>query len=176
MPKVKHIKKARRALPQHGIQVGDSYYQWSRMVGGRGVKFYSKEFPKRQQLTGSEFFRAVYDIEDRIQAVANSSMPEAATPYNLYDDVSSEIEEIISDIQALADEQNDKRDNMPQGLQDGQVGELLQNRYDSCTEWASEIEGIDLSNPEDEEMSPEDLEEHWQSTMGDLYDKMYQGE
>jgi hypothetical protein len=59
MPKVNHVKCARKDNPEHDIKAGESYYWWSMMQGSRGVKHYSKTYPKRSQLTNSDFFKPV---------------------------------------------------------------------------------------------------------------------
>lgn len=122
------------------VKKGQEYFTWT--LYGRAPQI-SIDYPKRQQLTGSDFLCQVYDLEDRISELECEDI----------DSLKSEIDEIISDINSLADEQDEKRNNMPESLQDAPTGELLQNRYDSLQEWASNLEGvsIDFDEPDKEE-------------------------
>lgn len=123
-----HTQVARKDYPEIGVKAGETYYKWGQriMMGGRwrGVTRKSKTYPKRQQLTQSEFLAAAWDLEDAIG--------EATEP--------GDLESIISDIESLGQEQEDKLQNMPEGLQAGPTGELLQERIDGCAEWASALE------------------------------------
>lgn len=126
MPKVYHVK-ARKDYPHFGIKKGDMHYNWVLKTGPRS----SREFrqiapPRRSQLTTSEFLSTVYDIEDRLAAVTDLS----------------DLDDIASDLRTLGDEQQEKYDNMPDGLQQGATGELLSSRASGCEEAADEIDTI----------------------------------
>ena len=127
MPRVTKVLSARKAKPQYQIAVGDTYYHWSMMMGGRGVKRYSKTYPKRSQLTNSDFLGQMYDIMDDQLTVENISSADDLTT-------------IAEDVKALGEEQTEKYDNMPDGLRDGPTGELLQERAQAMEEWAESIE------------------------------------
>lgn len=49
----------------------------------------------------------------------------------------------------IAQEQQDKFDNMPSQLQDGETGQLLQARADACNDWADAIEAVEIPEEED---------------------------
>ena len=133
MARAKFVKKARKARPEHGIEVGDSYYYWAFMQGGRGgPKHYSKTRPTRSQLTQSDFLSQIYEMEDRGFT--------AEDPDGLRD----ERDTLVSDLESLGDEQYDKFSNMPDVLQQGDTGQLLEQRQEACQNIASEFEGIDL--------------------------------
>jgi len=122
--KVHFVKSARKDNPV--AKAGESYYWWKPMVGGRGgAKRYSKTPPTRSQLTQSEFLSALYEIED-------GSMANAQEPGDFRD-----IAEALRD---LGQEQRDKYDNMPEGLQQGDTGQTLDERASNCESWADEIE------------------------------------
>ena len=125
MPKVTHVKSARRALPQYKIEVGDSYYHWGTKSGGRFVKRYSKTQPTRSQLTNSEFLGQLYEIYD-------TQIPACETP--------DDLREAAQAVRDLGEEQRGKYDNMPDGLQQGDTGQLLESRADGCDTAADEIE------------------------------------
>jgi hypothetical protein len=135
------VKKARKAVPEHGIAVGEPYYWWKFRHGG---KHYSKEPPKRSQLTQSEFYSRMYDLEDEVigNAEADDSLP------GVRDDVVSQLEE-------LRDECEEKRDNMPESLQDSDSGNMLQERYDGLDSAIQEFEALELDEPDEAEFEQE---------------------
>lgn len=134
MPKVHHVLKARKAVPSAGINVGDSYYWWKFRYGG---KRYSKTPPKQSQLTQSEFLAQVYDIEDEIAGLTADDSMQAA------------IEDIAQRLRDLAEECEQKRENMPEQLQESDTGTLLQERADACNETADSLDALDFEFEED---------------------------
>lgn len=162
MPKVTHVKKARRALPDHDIKVGDEYWWWSSKMGRYFVKHYSKTPPKPSQLTGSEFHRTLLEIEEDYQN---------QTEFQTADDLSSALQDIYDRVESLKNETQDKLDNMPEGLQQGPTGEMLQNRVDELDTWLSEIDPNDMPDREDFESDEDfkaELESKWQDVMGNM--------
>jgi len=135
MPRVTFVKKARNDYEQAGIKKGESYYWWKFRFG---PKHMSKTAPRRQQLTRSNFYISLYDLEDRINDLQAD------------DTLSGDVESIIEDIRALAEEQEENKSNMPEGLQEGDTGQLLDERKDGLEAWADELEGVDISVDEDE--------------------------
>ena len=133
MPRVHFVKNARKDYPEVGIQRGDSYYWWKFRFGG---KHKSKIRPKPSQLTQSDFLSRIYELQERFEGLS---------PTMSIEDIESEVDTIIDELRELADEQSDKQSNMPDSLQYSTVGELLENRADSCNEMADELEAIDLS-------------------------------
>lgn len=141
MPKVRH-RKAAKDYPEIGVKKGEMYYTWKLRTGPRSSrKFRSKTPPKPQQLTTSEFAIAVSDIEDAIRDASDHS----------------DLEQCAQDIEDLGQEQSDKLDNMPEGLQQGDTGQLLQERADECETWAQTVRDAaselsdKLSNIDDDE-------------------------
>jgi hypothetical protein len=136
MTRANFVKAARKDYPNAGIKKGESYYWWSFRFGGKHM---SKVPPKPSQLTQSDFLSHLYDIQERIEALDA-------------DDISalqSTVGEIADELRALGDECNDKRDNMPEGLQDGDVGQLLEARAEMCEQAASDLEDVDFEVDED---------------------------
>jgi hypothetical protein len=136
MPRVNHVKKAARDHPEAGILKGESYYWWKFRHGG---KHKSKVYPRPSQLTQSDFLSTQLSIEERI----NDLQPETR------EDLKSEVEDIIAEIRQLGEEQSDKQGNMPDSLQYSPTGELLEGRYNSCEEWADELEAVDLDTDDE---------------------------
>ena len=138
MTRAHFVKSARQDNPV--VQKGESYWWWKFPYRG---KQYSKERPTRSQLTQSEFFGRVYDIEDD-----DLGGIEVTT----FEELLSTVEGIASGIRELGEEQEEKRQNMPDSLQDAPSGEILQNRYSSCGEWADNLENLDFEEPDRDDL------------------------
>lgn len=137
MAKLNHVKSARKDYPKHGIKKGDSYFWWKFK---NGLKNYSKNRPSRSMLTQSEFWGRIYDIQDS-----------ASGQYPGMDDIESDAQQIADDLRELASECESKFDNLPEGLQGSQTGDLLTERKEACEQAADAIESIDFSFDEDDD-------------------------
>lgn len=143
MAKVHFVKSARKDNPV--AKKGESYYWWKPMVGGRGgAKRFSKEYPSRSQTTQSEFLSSLYGIED-------GSMKDAQTP--------EDFKAVAEELRELGQEQQDKYDNMPEGLQQGDTGQVLEERAQNCESWADEID----QRADELETALEGFDERWQA-------------
>lgn len=129
MPKVNFVKAA--AKDNRIAKKGESYYWWKFRFGG---KYMSKTPPRPSQLTQSDFMSRQMELEERIGDLRADT----------FEDLKSEVESIVEEIRSLGEEQSEKHDNMPDSLQQGPTGELLEGRASSCEEWADELEGVDL--------------------------------
>jgi len=139
MPKVNTVKKARKDYPDFGIKKGDTYYYWSFNFGPT-VK--SKTYPKRSQLTRSDFLAQLWDLED--------GLPERFHNLDNVSDIESELETLKDEIQNLLDGTQEKYDNMPEQLQESSdAGQTLQERIDALENWISDLDGINLDPIED---------------------------
>lgn len=68
-------------------------------------------------------------------------------------DVSEEgRDEIISELESIKDDLEGRLENMPEGLQEGDAGQLLQERIDCLESAISDLESIDFELDDDEEM------------------------
>lgn len=134
MPRVHFVKKAQKDYRGDNIKRGESYYWWK---FNYGHKQRSKTHPKPQQLTRSDFWIQVYDFQDELNDVQEQDS----------------LQDIADRIREFADEQEEKKNNMPESLQEGPIGELLTSRQDSLNEWADELEQMDA----DEEFEYDDL-------------------
>lgn len=174
MARVTHVKKAQKDYPEHGIKKGEEYYWWKFRYGG---KHFSKTYPKPSQLTQSEFLSQVYDFNDRISGLSTGD-------FNEPEDLQAWKEELVGELETLRDEQEEKKDNMPEGLQEGPTGELLQERYDGIDELINELEGIDCDDFDfDEDAKKEEIidelkdkyegeEEDWEPSEDDVQEKV----
>jgi len=128
MPRVHHVKSARIA---HGdIKVGESYYWWKFRYGGKRT---SRTPPKPSQLTQSAYLSTVYSWQER-------ESPES------YDDLESELDDLKGEVETLRDEQQEKLDNMPDGLKEGDTGQLLQERYDTLDSVYNDLDNITIAD------------------------------
>jgi hypothetical protein len=153
MPKVYHVKKCRKSPGKCGkcgceIKVGDPYVNWSfrRSVGKAWVadtrircdKPACKPTPK--DLTSSEFMRALYEIQEH--DFTNNTTQE---------DMESMRDDVIGELESLRDETREKFDNMPEGLQQGDTGQTLEQRCEALDDVIIELQDIDIE-PQVEEL------------------------
>lgn len=123
MPRV-HQRVARKDYPKYGIEKGQKHYHWVLKTGPRS----SREFrqiapPKQSQLTTSEYLGTLYDIQDSIGAATDGDG----------------IRVCADELETLASETREKYENMPEGLQQGDTGQLLEERADNCDAAATAI-------------------------------------
>lgn len=138
MPKV-HKRVARKDYPAFGIVKGQEHYHWVIKTGPRSSREYRQLTPpRRSQLTSSEYFSRLWDLFDNFQG-------------NTPDD----IKQLAEDLRELGQEQQEKFDNMPDGLQQGDVGQMLEERASNCESSADEIDNI----AEELEQAQNDYEE-----------------
>ena len=127
MPRVHHVRKARKSYSNDGIEKGDSYYWWQ-FAFGRKIR--SKTKPVRSQLTQSGFLSNLYDLQDGLANRFTDIYAIADDKQNLYDE-----------LEGMKQECEDSLENMPEGLREtSSSGELLQERIDALEEWLDELE------------------------------------
>lgn len=163
MARAHFVKKARKDHPEGGIKKGDSYWWWAFMVGGRGgPKHYSKTQPKASQLTQSEYLGSIADIQDELNALGAD------------DGLQSAVEDIASRIRELGEEQQSKKDNLPDSLQESETGQLLEERAQACESAADELEAIefDYTPNDDDDASDDDKADaeqtHWDEKLDEV--------
>ena len=59
------------------------------------------------------------------------------------------LDQVLQEVYDIQSEVQDRLDNMPEGLQEGDVGQLLQSRVEMCDDAISELENIDVSDIKD---------------------------
>ncbi len=139
MPRVTHVRKARKANRALGIKKGQEYWWWKNRLPGRasGVKRVSLRPPRPSQVAGNPFTSAVLALGERLADLTAT------------EDLASELQSVAEDARSLAEEQGEKFDNMPEALQGGPTGELLTERKDALDAWADELEGIGVGDDEE---------------------------
>jgi hypothetical protein len=164
MPRVTFVKAAQKDNPV--CSKGESYYWWKFRFGG---KHFSLTPPRGSQLTQSAYYGAVRgmceSIEDQFSAGVDVEGIEGITS------------DIASQLGELADEARESLENMPEGLQQGDTGQLLEERADTCESSQSEIEGIDIDfqselDDEDEDVTDDDREQEKQDWLSDIQNEL----
>ena len=159
MPKVHHVKKARKDVRGSDIKKGESYYWWAFMVGGRGgTKRVSRTHPRPSQLTQSEYLSTCLAAQESVQDANVSDI----------DTLISTLESAKDEISNQADECDNKYNNMPDSLQQGETGQLLESRRDAAQAVA---EAIDEAIGQLNDLSTEFEEDHDEGEDDDLIDR-----
>lgn len=141
-----YVKKARKTYRGTGIKKGMPYYWWKFR---RGPLMRSLTAPRASQLTQSEFWSGYHSSMEAFE----DAVKEAST----MDDLKEAVSNLREAIDNIKDETEEKKNNMPESLQDSATGELLQERVEGLEEFITEIEGLDI--PDEEESDKEDDEE-----------------
>lgn len=133
------------------INIGESYWTWC-FYGGQPI--YSKTKPRQSQLTNNSFKQELYAIQESVEDFS----PEDP------DEVSEFVEELISNLEELRDTCQESFDNIPEQLQEGNSGQILQERIENLDDVISNLENIDtefsseLDESEKDGMSQEEWE------------------
>jgi transcription initiation factor IIF auxiliary subunit len=126
MAKVQH-RKAAKDYPDNNIKKGEMYYYTKIKTGPYSSREMRQKEPfKPSQLTSSEYLSSLYSWDESLAAL--TSMDDA--------------QGLVDEIRELGEAQQEKLDNMPEGLQQGDTGQMIQERIDACETAASEIEEI----------------------------------
>ncbi len=142
MPRVTHVKKARKDNPV--CKKGESYYWWQFAFS---PKSFSLTRPRDSQLTRSAYYSTLYAIQEQIE---DTTVENADELQSVADDAQSALAE-------LRDETEEKLSNMTEhGLENTPTGEMIQERVDALESALQELECIDTDfddEDEDEEQS-----------------------
>lgn len=139
MSRVHFVKAAAKDYPKEGIKKGESYYWWQSYRGPRQL---SKERPKQSQTASSEYARSVYNLVEQLEAWSG-------------DFTEDDRDQLVSDIEGIRDEEQSKFDNLPEGFQQGDTGQQIEQRIADLDEWISELESIDFPEEGEEEKDSE---------------------
>lgn len=155
MPKVEK-RTARKDYPKDGIAKGDTYYYTKLKTQRGGIVKRSKTPFKPSQLTQSPFISGWLAMQEEWEASDKTAEP---------------MREAAQAIRELGDEAQGSFDNMPEGLQQGETGQLLEARASGCAEAADLLDGLaddwdGLEEPEE----PTDEEEAENESARDEYE------
>jgi hypothetical protein len=120
------LRKAAKAYPAQGIEKGDQYYFAQIKTGPRSSRIIRSKSPiPRSQLTTSDFLSQLYSIEDN--SFVGIDGPDG-------------LREVAETIRELGQEQQEKYDNMSDGLQQGDTGVMIEERANGMESWADNID------------------------------------
>lgn len=151
MARLVHVKHARRAYKEAGIKKGEPYYWYKHRYG---PKVRSKTAPRRSSYaTQSEFIGELMDMEYDCGALLSGAADLDEAKSNTVD----QLREWASRCEEMGQECTEKRDNMPEQLQDSDSGSLLESRSEEMETLAQElndaadtIDGLDIDNFKDD--------------------------
>lgn len=159
MPRVHFVKAARKNNPV--AKKGESYYWWQPMVGGRGgAKRYSKERPRPSQVTQSEYLSACYSAQESVEDSLSNFIAGKCELADLIGDLESAADEV----RQAGEDCDEKYNNMPDGLQQGDTGQMLEQRRDAAESLADEIESA-KGEVEDFDDAEAQKEEDWKESV-----------
>jgi len=151
MPRVHHVKKARKDNPV--AKAGEPYYWWQFAFG---PKMYSATPPKRSQLTRSAFLSALYDLQDGL-----------ANRFTDIDSIEDDKQDLIQELNDMLDEAQGSLENMPEHLQEtSDSGMMLQERIENLENWVNDLDNIDTDY--DEGLSEKDKEERFNDIVSEI--------
>lgn len=145
-------RKARKDYPDAGIKKGDTYFFAQIKTGPRSSRIIrSKERIPQSKLTTSAFMSTVYSIGEQFDAIVHdNTAPDA-------------FRDLAQQVRDLGEETQSSFDNMPDGLQQGDTGQMLEERVSNCEQWADDIESaadqLESTISEIEEKDIADLED-----------------
>lgn len=155
MPRVTSVEKCRHSPGSCGrcgckIKTGESYKWWKFRHSAKSIRCAKPECaPKSSELTQSEFWSAVYSLQENHFSGEDGEA------------LASERDEVVSELEQIADELDDKKSNMPDSLQDSETANLLDERAEACRSVAEMLNSVDVHdgmNGDDAETAKEELE------------------
>ena len=166
-----HYRKARKDYPADSITAGQMYYFAQIKTGPRSSRtIRSLSKPRPSELTASEFRSRWLTIAESLDL-----------DYNCTEDLTSEnIREKAEELGTLGEETTERKENMPENLQESPTGELLEARAAACEEAqgaledvADRLDGLEEPDPddypsEDKEADYEDAQEEHATAAEDL--------
>lgn len=158
--KVTTVKSARKAIGKCGkcgceLPKGSAYRWWKFRYGGKRIRCTKPGCaPKGSELVNSPYISGCM--------AAQESMEEALGSATCVADVQSALESAAEEITNMGEEARASFDNMPENLQMGGTGEMLEGRADACESLASELESAagELEEDDARDLDPED-EDDW---------------
>lgn len=156
--KITHVAASRKApgkCEECGVRlpVGSGYKHMS--VGFRGVKRVrctncpDWKLSERESGHVASVYAAQEDAHERIDTLTFDDDPSP-------EDVESALVDILQDVATAAEEASEAYgeafDNMPEGLQQGDTGQQLEQMKDSLEDYANEVTSLDLPERGDDDL------------------------
>ena len=129
MARIKH-QKAAKDYPEAGIKKGQMYYYTRIKTGPYSSRQIRQLTPIRpSQMTTSEFLSQFYSLQEQLGDFKGG-----------IDELESFLEELASDARNLGEEEQGKYDNMPEPLQQGDTGQMIEERAQAMGAWADSLD------------------------------------
>lgn len=163
---VTRVEKCRKSPGKCGrcgceIKKGDSYRWWKFRYGGKQIRCLEiKCNPRGSELISNPFQSALAKISEDLSDAFGQAREQTDPTIAI-----SAIRDAAEELRNLGSEQQEKFDNMPYGLQQGETGQLLENRASECEDKASTIESY-----------ADDAESRWESRNEEKEDAEEDGE
>lgn len=94
----------------------------------------SKERPKGSQIASSDYARSVLSLIEGLEAWGEQPWTE------------DDRDALVSELETVRDEEQDKFDNLPEGFQMGDIGQQIEQRISDLDDWIGELESIDFED------------------------------
>ncbi len=89
-----------------------------------------------------------------------------------FDDLESQIDEIKDAAQNLMDDTQGKFDNLPEGFQQGDTGQLLEERVNALQDCIDNLDGISIDGDFDEGLNENELAEAKQQRAEEVWSEV----
>ena len=186
MPKVNHVKKARKDNPV--AKRGEPYYWWKFRYGG---KHFSLTYPKQSQLTQSPYLTVIYECQDAWSEVGSPdgeqvTFSEKENIVSSLQQAADSMDSVVENLRELVDQYEESATNMEEYFPGAEKVDMLRDSGQACEETCDEIDNMvqsvrdasdeisgmddpDESLPSDEY---EEAVEEWEMAAQDVVDQM----
>lgn len=149
MARVKY-QRAAKDYPAAGIKKGDMYYYTRIKTGPYSSRQIRQLTPIRpSQMTTSEFLSQFYSLQEQLEDYKDGIA-----------DLAGFLNDLAGEARSLGEEEQGKYDNMPEGLQGGDTGEMIRERAEAMEQWADSLEAA-ASTAEDKAGEFEENQKLW---------------
>lgn len=146
MPRVHHVKKARKDHPG-GIKKGESYYHWSFRYGGKHV---SKTYPRPSQLTSSDKLSRLYSAQENFEDNQEGADKDA---------LEALCQEAANEVREVGEEYRESCDNIRESFENSPVADDCEEKADACDSLADALEYLDFNSIPDTEPEEPDADD-----------------
>lgn len=175
MPRVLMKKKSKAGKAGKAIECGKcgckitpgmTYKTWAFRYGGKRVRCDKPKCrPRESDLTQSKMsgaYAAREAIEDAVAEFLEGTMD--------VEDLKDAVESGASDIEGVASEYEDSFNDMNEGLQNSETGQLVQEKADALNNWAQELRDLEFDDEDEprEDAKPEVWDNWREEKVGEL--------
>ena len=158
MPKVtKQKTRTERICPKcHGtINSGEQYIKWTFFRGRPNIRCTKPGCaPKQSELTQNVYYKLVHLIKETITINIQN-----------FEDATVIIDDLVTMIEEVRDEQEDKYENMPEGFKYSERGEELERQVDVLNDACDALTSIEVPGEDEILEKEEELSLHLRGDM-----------